>query len=148
MRPAGVVLLLGVLLLVPLRPVWAGERIAGPLVAAVVRVVDGDTFEAQVRIWLGLSLTTKVRVRGIDTPEVQGQCAQERALAAAATVALAQLLAQQPVLLWAITPYKFGGAVVADVGVGPSAQSVAEAMVQAGHARPYDGQRPRAGWCP
>ena len=32
----------------------------------VIRVVDGDTFEARVRVWPGLDITTKVRLRGID----------------------------------------------------------------------------------
>jgi endonuclease YncB( thermonuclease family) len=36
--------------------------------AEVLRVLDGDTFEARVRLWPGLDVTTKVRLRGVDAP--------------------------------------------------------------------------------
>ena len=34
--------------------------------AEVIRIIDGDTFEARVRVWPGLDVDTKVRLRGID----------------------------------------------------------------------------------
>src|SRR5690348_503028 len=34
--------------------------------AEVLRVIDGDTFAARVRVWPGLDVETKVRLRGID----------------------------------------------------------------------------------
>ena len=36
---------------------------------AVERVVDGDTFEAEVQIWPRLTVTEIIRVLGVDTPE-------------------------------------------------------------------------------
>ena len=36
--------------------------------AEVVRIIDGDTFQARVQVWPGLSVDTKVRLRGIDAP--------------------------------------------------------------------------------
>ena len=53
-------------------PAPAGE--VGPRTgypAEVLRVFDGDTFEARVRIWPGTDVTTKVRIRGIDAPEMK-----------------------------------------------------------------------------
>jgi endonuclease YncB( thermonuclease family) len=41
--------------------------------AEVVRVIDGDTFEARVRIWPGMDVTTRVRLRGIDAPELHAR---------------------------------------------------------------------------
>lgn len=35
----------------------------------VERVVDGDTFEAEVQVWPRLTLTERVRLLGVDTPE-------------------------------------------------------------------------------
>src|SRR5262245_48856132 len=32
----------------------------------ILRVIDGDTFLAQVHVWPGIDITTKVRLRGID----------------------------------------------------------------------------------
>src|SRR5262245_25469216 len=43
-------------------PAWL-SRDSHP--AEVVRVIDGDTFEARVRAWPGIEITTKVRLRGI-----------------------------------------------------------------------------------
>src|SRR5688500_17296733 len=45
----------------------SAPRLAYP--AEVLRVLDGDTFEARVQLWPGLAITTRVRLRGIDTPE-------------------------------------------------------------------------------
>jgi endonuclease YncB( thermonuclease family) len=43
--------------------------------ADVIRILDGDTFEARARVWPGLDITTKVRLRGIDAPEMRARCA-------------------------------------------------------------------------
>src|SRR5687768_14454770 len=40
----------------------------------VIRTVDGDTFEARVHLPDGLALNTRVRLRGIDTPELKAAC--------------------------------------------------------------------------
>src|SRR5689334_16315128 len=37
----------------------------------VIRTVDGDTFEARVHLQGGLDPTTRVRLRGIDAPELK-----------------------------------------------------------------------------
>ena len=57
--------------------------------AEVVRVIDGDTFEARVHLWPGLDITTRVRLRGIDAPEFKARCNEERLRAEAARDALA-----------------------------------------------------------
>jgi hypothetical protein len=36
------------------------------LPAEVLRVIDGDTFEARVRVWPGFDIAIEVRRRGID----------------------------------------------------------------------------------
>src|SRR5690348_13647193 len=54
----------------------------------VLRVIDGDTFEARVHLWPGLTATTRVRLRGIDAPELRARCAEERSRAEAAREAL------------------------------------------------------------
>src|SRR5882757_11538167 len=60
----------------------------------VVRTIDGDTFEARVHLPTGPDLTTRVRLRGIDAPELKASCPRELQLAEAATVALRDLLGQ------------------------------------------------------
>jgi endonuclease YncB( thermonuclease family) len=70
--------------------------------AEVLRVIDGDTFEARVRVWPGLDITTKIRLRGIDAPELKAHCPGERAMAEAARDALRDMLAEGTVGISAI----------------------------------------------
>ncbi|MPZ57179.1 MAG: nuclease [Rhizobiales bacterium] len=113
--------------------------------ADVIRVLDGDTFDARVRVWPGLEITTKVRLRGIDAPELRARCTEERIKAEAARDALAALLAQGRVGISQVSLDKYGGRIVAEA----SARNVAnlsEALLAGGHVRRYGGGR-REGWC-
>ena len=49
--------------------------------AEVVRVVDGDTIEVNAHYWPGHTWRGKVRLRGIDTPELRGKCEIETLMA-------------------------------------------------------------------
>jgi hypothetical protein len=60
--------------------------------AEVLRVIDGDTFEARVRIWSGFEINTRVRLRAIDAPELHARCASEYFKAEAARAALQRIL--------------------------------------------------------
>jgi endonuclease YncB( thermonuclease family) len=111
----------------------------------VLRVFDGDTFEARVHPWPGLAVTTRVRLRGIDAPEFKGRCDEERAGAEAAREVLRRLLAQGDVGIARVTLDKYGGRVVADVSTRET-PDVAAALVDTGSARRYSGGR-RDGWC-
>ena len=68
-----------VLFLSPLiSAVEAKQILPGPFPFELVEVIDGDTFRARVDIWLGQSVTVKVRLKGVDTPEMNGKCAAEK----------------------------------------------------------------------
>ena len=56
----------------------------------VIRTIDGDTFEARVHLPPDLDLTTRVRLRGIDAPELKAACPQELQMAEAATGGVAR----------------------------------------------------------
>jgi endonuclease YncB( thermonuclease family) len=111
----------------------------------VIRTIDGDTFEARVHLPPDLNLTTRVRLRGIDAPELKAGCAQELQMAEAATAALRSLLGEGDVRIFNIGPDKYAGRVVADVTTRRSG-NVSSAMLAAGHARSYGGGH-RSGWC-
>lgn len=113
--------------------------------AEVLRVLDGDTFEARVHLWPGLDVTTRVRLRGIDAPELRARCVEERGKAEAARDALAALLDQGEVGISRVTLDKYGGRVVADASTSTT-PDVSAAMLTAGLVRPYDGGRRRS-WC-
>lgn len=123
----------------------AGQPMPGPFAARVERVIDGDSLAVRVDLWPGLQVATIVRLRGIDAPELAGRCPEERRRAAAARDALAALVGDGTVSLAAVETDKYGGRVVADVA-DAEGRPLAEALVDAGLARPYDGGR-RDGWC-
>lgn len=124
-------------------PAAGGLRGGHP--AEVLRVFDGDTFEARVRIWPGMDVTTKVRLRGIDAPEMSARCEDERVKAAAARDALARMLDEGAIGISRIGQDKYGGRVDADVSTART-PDVSEALLARGLVRRYAGGR-RAGWC-
>jgi endonuclease YncB( thermonuclease family) len=111
----------------------------------VVRTIDGDTFEARVHLSPDLNLTTRVRLRGIDAPELKASCPQELQMAEAAAGALRALLGEGDVTIFNIGPDKYSGRVVAEVATRRTG-NVSTAMLAAGHARRYAGGH-RNGWC-
>jgi endonuclease YncB( thermonuclease family) len=112
--------------------------------AEMIRTIDGDTFEARVHL-PGQDVTTRVRLRGIDAPELKAACPEELRMAEAATVALRDLLRQGDVAIYNIGPDKYQGRIVADVATRQTG-NVSAALVGAGYARSYNGGH-RAGWC-
>jgi endonuclease YncB( thermonuclease family) len=113
--------------------------------AEVVRIVDGDTFEARVHVWPGLDVTTKVRLRGIDAPESRARCDEERNKAEAARDRLQMILTQGRIAISDVTLDKYGGRVVANAST-LATTDVSAALLAAGLARRYDGGR-RQAWC-
>lgn len=111
----------------------------------VLRTIDGDTFEAKVHLWPGLDMMTRVRLRGIDAPELKAGCGEEWRMAQAASDALRKLLAEGGVTIFNIGPDKYSGRVVADAAT-PQTPNVSEALLASGHARRYGGGH-RSGWC-
>jgi endonuclease YncB( thermonuclease family) len=117
----------------------------GIYLAEVLRIADGDTFEARVQVWPGIAITTRVRLRGIDTPELKARCPQERVKAEAARAKLASILAEGSVELSRVGLDKFGGRIDAAASTR-STPDVSAAILQAGLGRRYAGGR-REGWC-
>jgi len=117
----------------------------GAHAADLVRVIDGDTLEAQVHVWPGMTITTRVRLRGIDAPELRARCGREQTAAQAARDALATLVADGRVFVSQVGPDKYGGRVVAAIATAQG-EDVSAALLQTGLVRRYGGGR-RASWC-
>jgi endonuclease YncB( thermonuclease family) len=124
----------------------AGEILPGPVPAQVVSVIDGDTLVVRARIWLGLELETRVRISGIDTPELRGGCVRERALAERARRLVVEIVAGREVVLREVRLGKYAGRVVARVATDDG-RDLGSILLSAGLARTYDGG-PRGDWCP
>jgi micrococcal nuclease len=98
------------------------------------RVVDGDTIGCGEE---------RVRIMGLDTPEMSARCPREERLARAATARMSDLIAGGVTLQpHCRDRYHRLLAVVRD----RQGRDVAQIMIREGHARAYDGGR-RAGWC-
>jgi endonuclease YncB( thermonuclease family) len=123
----------------------AATAIRGAYAGDLLRVIDGDTFEARVHLWPGLDVTTRVRLRGIDAPEMEARCAVERNKAEAARDALASILAEGEITVLDVGIDKYGGRVLAAAATRRT-PDVSAALLDKGLARAYAGGR-RAGWC-
>ena len=110
----------------------------------VIRTIDGDTFLARVRPRNGRDLVVRVRLRGIDAPELKASCQEELDKAEAAARALRDLLGQGGVTITNLGPDKYGR-VLADVATRRTT-NVAAALLAGGFARSYNGGH-RDGWC-
>jgi micrococcal nuclease len=108
-------------------------------------VIDGDTLEVRVMVWLGQEVVTRVRIDGIDTPEKRGKCQREKDMAEQARAMTEQLLADSEIALYDIQNDKYGGRVRARV-VTRSGEDIGQMLIKSGLARPYKGEA-RQPWC-
>jgi endonuclease YncB( thermonuclease family) len=139
--PASLWPLIGTLLACAFLPgsAAARERLPGPVVAHVERVIDGDTFAVRARIWPDLEVQVSVRPRGVDAPELfRPKCAQERKHAKAARAFLDKLIGGKTVILSEIENDKFAGRIDAAVTLS-DARDLSQVLLQSGLAQPYDG---------
>ncbi len=123
---------------------FAKEYLPGPYIATVKQVIDGDTFEAKIKVWLGQDVVTRVRLRNIDTPEIKGKCQSEIDLAERAKETMEKLTKGQSLVLTNISFGKYGNRIIANAHVGPS--DVSEVMIKSGLAQKYNGGK-RQSWC-
>lgn len=102
--------------------------------AQVTRVIDGDTFEAEVDLGFRLKLGVTVRLYGLNCPELHG-ATKEAGLAAKARVE--QLTAGQRILLesWKLDKY---GRSVARVQL-PDGRHLTDVLLAEGHGVAYLG---------
>jgi micrococcal nuclease len=114
------------------------------IAARVLKVVDGDTFDARIELKPGFRVTTRVRLRGVDAPELHAACEGERIGAEAAQRALRAILAEGGVTIHDLGDDKYGR--LLGTVATRATPSVAEALIAKGVVRRYDGGR-RAGWC-
>ncbi len=123
----------------------AGEPALGPIPAQVLRVIDGDTLEVAARIWIGQTVTIRVRLKDIDAPELDSPCREGRTKAQAARELVQRIAGGGPVTLNAVRPGKYAGRVLAEVTTAEGV-NLGQALLEARLARPYRGGK-RGGWC-
>jgi len=124
--------------------VEGGEKVAGPVAAEIIRVIDGDTILVEATPWPQQRVEVYVRIRGIDTPEIKSKCPAVRRAAEEARLALdAMTAASRHVLLTNISGDKYFGRIVADI-LFEDGRNPAHEMMAGGLATGYDGgHKPR-----
>lgn len=112
--------------------------------AHVLSVQDGDSFKAEITVWIDQTVVESVRLRNVDTPELKGRCAAERWAAQIAKQYLANAIEGKTVDLTQIGREKFGRVLSVVLIDG---RDIGAEMVTKGMAREYDGKTERKGWC-
>jgi endonuclease YncB( thermonuclease family) len=111
----------------------------------VVGVYDGDTVTVSIKGWPPLiGESVSVRIAGIDTPEIRGQCAGEKALAMQARTLTRQLLSSaRSVELRNLQRDKYFR-ILADICI--DGQDLGDILIQRRLALPYTGGT-KSSWC-
>jgi endonuclease YncB( thermonuclease family) len=122
----------------------AKEVLKGPFAFEVLNVIDGDTFRARVHIWLGQSVEVKVRLKGVDTPEMNGKCADEKKLARAAKAFAQKWLSENKAQLTNVHYGTYAGRVLATTQ-NKGGETLSAALLSENLAKPYRGRK--AKWC-
>lgn len=117
----------------------------GMIRATVVRVHDGDTIIVDIKNTSPLfGEEISVRVNGVDTPELHGQCDYEKALALKAKQFTEALIKPgQVITLKRVDRDKYFR-ILADISIGKT--DLAQALIHAGLAREYHGEV-KSAWC-
>lgn len=113
----------------------------------VTRIIDGDTFVANVLLADGIEvMSVRVRLRNVDTPELHGDCDYEIARAEYAKQRLSELIPVGSVIeIKNIKNDKYQGRI--DANVFDSAnRDVGLVLINEKIGRPYSGGK-RQSWC-
>ncbi len=138
--------ILGILLLLMVPLLWAEEKTYGDVrVSEVSTIYDGDTFYVNINTWppiVGSHIA--VRVNGVDTPEIKGNCTQEIQLARKAKQFTVRFLRNaRSIQLKNIMRDKYFRI---DADVYADGKNLAKALIKSGFAVEYDGKKKR-NWC-
>ena len=123
---------------------WGASAFAVP--ARVGHILDGDTFSAAVSLDADTTVSVRVRLRNVDTPEMNGDCEYERSRAIAARDRLAEIIpVGSMVELSNVKDDKYLGRIDANVKNANGAD-VGEILIREKFGRKYNGGR-RKPWC-
>ena len=115
------------------------------VVAIVTDAYDGDTLNVEANIWPDLAWIGSVRVIGVDTPEIAGECDREKRWAIASRNYVRNLLIDETVYLTGIENDRYGGRVLASLYL-EDGRSLADLLIEGNYGRAYDGGE-RGDWC-
>jgi micrococcal nuclease len=106
----------------------------------VTRVIDGDTIDAEIDLGFNMTLSKRIRLHGIDTPETRTRDKEEKLRGFAAKRRLQQIIDEQSNILYlkSLDQGKFGRCIGVLFEENFDDQSINDLLVQEGHAVVYD----------
>jgi len=117
-------------------------------VEKILRVVDGDTYDVRFAIWEDIVLVKRLRLLGVDTPELRPRKGtdEEKAAekqAALAALAYVQQITDKAAALYVVTDWKsdsFGRVLagVRYVDQSGTEKDLAAMLLESGHAKIYE----------
>lgn len=106
--------------------------------AKAISVYDGDTVTLVVDLGFKISTEVKLRLEGIDTPELRGGSDETKQRARDARDHLRRRLDEGAVRVQTTKKGKYGRW-LGVLWVGDSTESINDELVRLGHAKPYSG---------
>lgn len=114
--------------------------------ARVGHIIDGDTFSGVVKLEGDIEISVRVRLRNVDTPEINGECEYEKTKAQQARARLGEIIPVGTMVeLTNIKDDKYLGRIDANV-FDSRGRDVGNVLVREGLGRKYNGGR-RDKWC-
>jgi len=117
-----------------------------------IRVIDGDTIDADIDLGFRITVRKRIRLYGIDAPETRLQSKiknledrkNEKSLGLSAKARLSEICSTNSVYLESISVGKYGRVVGTiylledSMGVDDTFVSINDILIAEGHAKPYD----------
>jgi len=106
---------------------------------------DGDTCYVVAKTLPDTLRNMSIRILGIDTPEIRGDCSEEKSLALQGRAFANDMFRNADTIEFRNLKWdKYGGRILADVYI--DGMSYKHEIIEAGLAREYDGGK-KLGWC-
>jgi len=109
--------------------------------AKLIRVIDGDTIDAEIDLGFGVFMRQRVRLYGINTPESRTRDLEEKERGLAAKARLTELIAKEFIIETLLNKRgKFGrilGVIHSTLPDSDETFNVNERLVEEGHAKVY-----------
>lgn len=104
----------------------------------IERIVDGDTVDVTIDLGFDVYIKERVRLYGVDTPELNSSNAAEREYAKRATERATELMPPGQWMIMKSQEFRRGkyGRVLGTF-MTPDGRDVGQVLIQEGHAEPY-----------
>ena len=101
----------------------------------LLRIIDGDTIEAAIFLGFNISIKKKIRIAGINTPEIRSRKESEKQKAFAAKKRLEEMFVSKDLVIHSKGFDKYGRCIAE---VFTSDLNVGETLIREGYAKKFE----------